>query len=62
MNRWINTQTAYLDCKTFLFSIFQMATHPVILEVSRKLLGDNCRLSSLAANSVLPGMGGQVSL
>ena len=41
---------------------FQMATHPVILEVSRKLLGDNCRLSSLAANSVLPGMGGQVSL
>ena len=36
-----------------------MTTHPVIMEVSRKLLGDNCRLSSLAANSVLPGMEGQ---
>ena len=36
-----------------------MATHPVILEVSRKLLGDKCRLSSLSANSVLPGMEGQ---
>ena len=36
-----------------------MTTHPVILEVSRRLLGDNCRLSSLAANSVLPGMEGQ---
>jgi len=37
----------------------KMTTHPVIMEVSRKLLGDNCRLSSLAANSVLPGMEGQ---
>ena len=36
-----------------------MTTYPVILEVSRKLLGDNCRLSSLSANSVLPGMEGQ---
>ena len=36
-----------------------MATHPVIMEVSRKLLGDKCRLSSLSANSVLPGMEGQ---
>jgi len=37
----------------------KMATHPVILEVSRKLLGDSCRLSSLAANTVVPGMSGQ---
>ena len=37
----------------------KLATHPVILEVSRKLLGDKCRLSSLAANTVVPGMSGQ---
>ena len=36
-----------------------MVTHPVILEVSRKLLGDNCRLSSISANTVLPHQGGQ---
>ena len=33
----------------------KIATHPVILEISRKLLGENCRLSSLAANTVRPG-------
>ena len=37
----------------------KMATHPVILEVSKKLLGDGCRLSSLSANTVVPGMEGQ---
>ena len=36
-----------------------MVTHPVILEVSRKLLGDSCRLSSISANTVLPNQGGQ---
>ena len=37
----------------------KFATHPVILEVSRRLLGESCRLSSLAANTLLPGMEGQ---
>ena len=37
----------------------KMATHPVILEISKKVLGDRCRLSSLAANTVVPGMEGQ---
>ena len=34
----------------------KMATHPLILGVSRQLLGDHCRLSSFAANTVLPGI------
>ena len=37
----------------------KMATHPVILEVSKKLLGEKCRLSSLAANTVIPDMEAQ---
>ena len=37
----------------------KLATHPVILSVSRALLGPSCRLSSLAANTVVPGMAGQ---
>jgi len=37
----------------------KIATHPVILEVSRKLLGDKCRLSSISSNSVVHGMQGQ---
>ena len=36
-----------------------MAIHPVILEVSRKLLGENCRLSSFAANTVVSQQPGQ---
>ena len=47
-----------IDTKHVYFPL-KMATHPVILEVSRRLLGDKCRLSSLSANSVLPGMEGQ---
>ena len=31
----------------------KLATHPVILEVARRLLGDNCRLSSISANTVM---------
>ena len=38
----------------------KMAAHPVILEVSRALLGNQCRLSSFAANTVVPGMPGQL--
>ena len=30
----------------------KIATHPVIMEVSRRLLGSRCPLSSLAANTV----------
>ena len=37
----------------------KIATHPIILEVGRRLLGTRCRLSSLAANTVVPGMDGQ---
>ena len=37
----------------------KMAAHPTIMDVSCKLLGHKCRLSSLAANTVLPGMKGQ---
>lgn len=37
----------------------KMAAHPIILKVSRTLLGNQCRLSSFAANTVLPGMLGQ---
>ena len=44
---------------TLQLHISQLATHPVILEVSRRLLGENCRLSSLAANCVVPGSQGQ---
>ena len=33
----------------------KMAAHPIIMQVSQHLLGDNCRLSSFAANTVLPG-------
>ena len=42
-------------------SVFsKMATHPVILSVSRQILGNMCRLSSFAANTVHPGMAGQL--
>lgn len=34
--------------------------HPAILGVSKRLLGENCVLSSLAANTVLPGMSSQI--
>ena len=37
----------------------KMATHPVIMEVTKKLLGNGCRLSSLSANTVVAGMEGQ---
>ena len=37
----------------------KLATHPVILSVFRAILGPSCRLSSLTANTVLPGMAGQ---
>ena len=36
-----------------------MAIHPVILEVSRALLGEQCRMSSLAANTVMTKQAGQ---
>ena len=39
----------------------KLATHPVILEVSKKLLGEKCRLSSFAANTIIPDMEGQDS-
>ena len=37
----------------------KMATHPLLLSVCRQILGTKCRLSSLSANTVLPGMDGQ---
>jgi len=41
--------------------IFQkMAQHPVILNISDTILGQNSQISSYAANTVLPGMKGQL--
>ena len=41
--------------------IFQkLAQHPVILNISNTLLGQNAQISSLSANTVLPGMKAQV--
>ena len=37
----------------------KMATHPLLLSICRQILGSKCRLSSLSANTVLPGMEGQ---
>ena len=37
----------------------KIISHPIIKEVSVKLLGKNCRLSSLASSTVMPGMKGQ---
>ena len=37
----------------------KIATHPLTLSVCRQILGAKCRLSSLSANTVLPGMEGQ---
>ena len=40
--------------------IFQkMVQHPVILNISNEILGQDAQISSLAANTVLPGMKGQ---
>merc|ERR1719483_715866 len=38
----------------------KILTHPVILDVSKRLLGDGGRLSSLTANTVVAGMEGQI--
>ena len=38
----------------------KLVQHPTILSISRQLLGENCVLSSLAANTVLPGMSAQI--
>ena len=40
--------------------VFQkMVQHPVILNISNAILGQDSQISSLAANTVLPGMKGQ---
>ena len=36
-----------------------IATHPLILGICRKILGDRCRVSSISANTVVQGMVGQ---
>ena len=33
----------------------KLVLHPTVLEISRKLLGENAGVSSLSANTVLPG-------
>ena len=38
----------------------KMAQHPIILSISNKILGETSQISSLAANTVLPGQGGQL--
>jgi len=38
----------------------KFAQHPVILNISNIVLGENSQVSSLAANTVLPGQGGQL--
>jgi len=38
----------------------KMAQHPVILNISNVMLGEASQISSLAANTVLPGQGGQL--
>jgi len=38
----------------------KMAQHPVILNISNVMLGETSQISSLAANTVLPGQGGQL--
>merc|ERR1712227_126129 len=38
----------------------KMAQHPVILNTSNIIIGENSAVSSLAANTVLPGNGGQL--
>ena len=37
-----------------------MAQHPIILNISNVILGETSQISSLAANTVLPGQGGQL--
>ena len=38
----------------------KMAQHPVILNISNVILGESSIISSYAANTVLPGQGGQL--
>lgn len=38
----------------------KMAQHPVVMNISNIILGENSAVSSLAANTVLPGNGGQL--
>ena len=38
----------------------KMAQHPVILNISNVILGETSQISSLAANTVLPGQEGQL--
>jgi len=38
----------------------KMAQHPAILNISNIVLGESSQLSSLAANTVIPGQGGQL--
>ena len=38
----------------------KMAQHPIILNISNVILGETSQISSYAANTVLPGQGGQL--
>ena len=38
----------------------KMAQHPINLNISNIILGETSQISSLAANTVLPGQGGQL--
>ena len=33
--------------------------HPTILEINRRILGDDCQLGSIASNTIFPGGSGQ---
>jgi len=38
----------------------KMAQHPIILAISDVMLGESCQISSIAANTVIPGADGQL--
>merc|ERR1712223_1485371 len=37
----------------------KLVQHPTILEINRRILGDDCQLGSIASNTIFPGGSGQ---
>ena len=53
-----------INCKVFCLKIitayhFVQVQHPTILEINRRILGDDCQLGSVASNTIFPGGSGQ---
>ena len=48
-----------IELNSRLLRNFSQVQHPTILEINRRILGDDCQLGSIASNTIFPGGSGQ---